>query len=109
MPRPARVDQTAGVLVPGHRRYLARKGVRQTCGRVERLSSVGGLYEPRTVPLGQACALAVTAYDIGSAYESERVRLAVRDFRAGLGGTAPARLTAELDDRLHTAYTTRAT
>lgn len=57
----------------------------------------------------QACALAVAAYDIGAAYESERVRQAVRDFRASLGTRAPGRVTAELDDRLHSAYTTRAT
>lgn len=55
----------------------------------------------------QACALAVAAYDIGAAYESERVRQAVRDFRASLGTQAPAEVTAELDDRLHSAYTTR--
>ena len=57
----------------------------------------------------QACILAVAAYDIGAAYESERVRQAVRDFRASLGTQPPVRITAELDDRLHSAYTTRAT
>jgi transcriptional regulator with XRE-family HTH domain len=57
----------------------------------------------------QACALAVAAYDIGTAYESERVRQAVRDFRASLGTQAPGRITVELDDRLHGAYTTRTT
>jgi len=57
----------------------------------------------------QACAMAVAAYDIGAAYESERVRQAVRDFRASLGTQAPGRITAELDDRLHSAYTIRAT
>jgi transcriptional regulator with XRE-family HTH domain len=55
----------------------------------------------------QACALAVAAFDIGAAYESERVRQAIRDFRASLGAQAPGRVTAELDDRLHSAYTTR--
>jgi hypothetical protein len=57
----------------------------------------------------QACALAVTAYNVGAAYESERVRLAVRDFRASLGTWVPGHVTAELDDQLHSAYTTRAT
>jgi len=57
----------------------------------------------------QACALAAAAYDIGTAYESERVRQAVRDFRTSLGTQAPGRVTAELDDRLHSAYKTRAT
>jgi hypothetical protein len=57
----------------------------------------------------QACALAVTAYDIGAAYESERVRQAVRDFRASLGTQAPGRVTAKLDDRLHSAYAIPAT
>ena len=59
--------------------------------------------------LDQACALAVAAYDIGCRYESERVCHAVRDFRASLGARAPQRITAELDDRLHSAYTNRAT
>jgi transcriptional regulator with XRE-family HTH domain len=58
--------------------------------------------------LDQACALAVAAYDIGCRYESERVCHAVRDFRASLGTRAPQRITAELDDRLHSAYTNRA-
>jgi hypothetical protein len=57
----------------------------------------------------QACALAVAAYDIGSAYDSERVRQAVREFRASLDAQAPRRITAELDDRLHSAYTMRTT
>jgi transcriptional regulator with XRE-family HTH domain len=57
--------------------------------------------------LDQACALAVAAYDIGCRYESERVCHAVRDFRASLGARAPQRITAELDDRLHSAYTNR--
>jgi hypothetical protein len=58
--------------------------------------------------LDQACALAVAAYDVGCHYDSERVRQAVRDFRASLGARAPRRVTAELDERLHSAYTNRA-
>ena len=59
--------------------------------------------------LDQACDLAVAAYDVGCHYESERVQQAVRQFRASLGGRAAPRITAELDDRLHSAYTTRST
>jgi transcriptional regulator with XRE-family HTH domain len=59
--------------------------------------------------LDQACALALAAYDVGRQYDSERVRQAVRDFRASLGSRAPQRVTAELDERLHSAYTGRAT
>jgi transcriptional regulator with XRE-family HTH domain len=55
--------------------------------------------------LDQALALAVTAYDIGCAYQSERVCQAVRGFRASISGRAGDRLTGELDDRLHRAYT----
>jgi hypothetical protein len=58
--------------------------------------------------LDQACALALAAYDVGSQYNSERVRQAVHDFRTSLGTRAPQRVTAELDDRLHGAYTDRA-
>jgi transcriptional regulator with XRE-family HTH domain len=58
--------------------------------------------------LDQACALALAAYDVGHQYDSERVRQAVRDFRASLGSRAPQRVTAELDERLHSAYTGRA-
>jgi len=54
-----------------------------------------------------ACALALAAHDIGCAYDSERVRQAVREFRASLSSRAPNRATAELDERLHSAYTTR--
>ena len=54
--------------------------------------------------LDQACALALAAYDVGCHYDSERVRQAVRDFRASLGARAPQRVTAELDERLHSAY-----
>ena len=57
----------------------------------------------------QACELALAAYDVGCSYDSERVRQAVRDFRFNLGPRAPQRLTADLDARLHSAYTTRAT
>jgi transcriptional regulator with XRE-family HTH domain len=58
--------------------------------------------------LDQACALALAAYDVGCQYDSERVRQAVHDFRASLGSRAPQRVTAELDERLHSAYTGRA-
>jgi hypothetical protein len=51
---------------------------------------------------------AVAAYEVGSHYDSERVRQAVHDFRASLGTRAPQRVTAELDERLHSAYTGRA-
>ena len=57
--------------------------------------------------LDQACALAVTAYDIGCNYESERVRQAVREFRASLDGRNGRHVTAELDERLHSAYSQR--
>lgn len=51
--------------------------------------------------LVEACRLAVSAYDTGHRYGSERVRQAVRDLRAELPtGTA----TAELDERLHDTY-----
>jgi transcriptional regulator with XRE-family HTH domain len=59
--------------------------------------------------LEQACALALAAFDIGCHYDSERVRQAVRDFRAGLDTRTARRVTAELDDRLHSTYTSRAT
>ena len=59
--------------------------------------------------LDQASDLAVAAYDVGRSYESERVQQAVREFRASLGGQVAQRITAELDDRLHSAYTTRST
>ena len=58
--------------------------------------------------LEQACTLALAAYDVGCGYDSERVRQAVRNFRASLGARAPHRVTADLDERLHSAYTTRA-
>jgi transcriptional regulator with XRE-family HTH domain len=59
--------------------------------------------------LDQACALAVTAYDVGCNFESERVQQAVRQFRASLTGRNAQHITAALDDRLHSAYTTRST
>ena len=59
--------------------------------------------------LEQACALAVAAYDVGGTYHSERVRHAVREFRASLGPRPPQRITGELDARLHSAYTTGGT
>jgi hypothetical protein len=40
--------------------------------------------------LEQACVLAVAAHDVGGTYHSERVRQAVREFRASLGGPAAA-------------------
>jgi hypothetical protein len=58
--------------------------------------------------LDQACVLALAAYDVGNQYDSERVRQAVHDFRASLGQRAPQRVTADLDERLHSAYTDRA-
>ena len=59
--------------------------------------------------LDQACDLAVTAYDVGCSYESERVQQAVREFRTSLTGRNAQRITTELDDRLHSVYTTRST
>jgi len=59
--------------------------------------------------LDRACALALAAYDVGCQYDSERVRQAARDFRASLGPRAPRQVTADLDERLHSAYTSRAT
>ena len=53
--------------------------------------------------LDRACKLAVAAYDIGHQYESERVQQAVRQFRTRLS-PRPCPVTAELDDRLGTAY-----
>jgi hypothetical protein len=53
--------------------------------------------------LDQACKLAVAAHDIGRQYESERVQQAVRQFRASIK-PKPGPVTAELDDRLGTAY-----
>ncbi len=52
----------------------------------------------------QACTLALAAYDVGCRYDSERVRQAVRGFRASLGSRVPQRVTSELDERLHSAY-----
>jgi hypothetical protein len=58
--------------------------------------------------LDQACAFALTAYDVGCQYDPERVRQAVHEFRTSLGTRAPQQVTAELDERLHSAYTSRA-
>ena len=52
----------------------------------------------------QACALAARAYDIGRSYGSERIRHAVRDFRADLGSSL-GDATAKLDDQLYASYT----
>jgi len=59
--------------------------------------------------LDQACAMALAAYEVGCSYDSERVRQAVRDFRSDPATRAPQRITADLDERLHSAYVTRAT
>jgi hypothetical protein len=53
--------------------------------------------------LDQACKLAVAACDISQQYESERVQQSVRQFRTSLR-PRPGAVTAELDDRLGTAY-----
>ncbi len=58
--------------------------------------------------LDQACDLALSAYDVGCSYDSERVRQAVHNFRSCLGPRAPGRVTADLDAKLHSAYATRA-
>lgn len=50
----------------------------------------------------RACAVAVSAFDVGVAYGSERVVRAVADFRSSLGRIG--RITAELDDRLDNIY-----
>jgi transcriptional regulator with XRE-family HTH domain len=50
----------------------------------------------------RACALAVSAFDTGVTYGSERVVKAVADFRSSLGQVGNA--AAELDDRLHSVY-----
>ncbi len=55
----------------------------------------------------QACELALAAFEVGRNYDSERVRRAVCDFRAFLGSQVPQRYTADLDDRLHSAYAGR--
>jgi transcriptional regulator with XRE-family HTH domain len=49
-----------------------------------------------------ACAVAVSAFDTGVAYGSERVVRAVADFRATLGQVGS--VAAELDDRLNSVY-----
>jgi hypothetical protein len=59
--------------------------------------------------MDQACDLAAAALDVGIRLESERVRLAVREFRDGPASRGARRLTAELDDRLHHAYSARST
>src|SRR5262249_40099540 len=56
--------------------------------------------------LDRACALVVTAYDIGC-YESERVRQAVCEFRSAPNSRNDHRVPAELDERLHSAYKPR--
>ena len=51
----------------------------------------------------EACRLAGEAFDVGQAYDSERVTRAVAAFRNALG-TRAGRATAELDDRLYVTY-----
>jgi hypothetical protein len=58
--------------------------------------SSGGCQSPAHVPE------IVTAYDTRQAYQSERVHQGVRQVRA----SPPRRLTAELEDQLHSAYST---
>jgi hypothetical protein len=59
--------------------------------------------------LDHACNLAIAALNVGIRLESERVRLSVREFRAGPASKAGRRLTAGLDDRLHDGYSTHRT
>jgi transcriptional regulator with XRE-family HTH domain len=84
-----------------------------TSARSPKQAAIVAVEQARALAVGgqleQACDLAATAYDIGSTYDSERVRQAVRDFRASLPGHAPQRITSDLDARLHGAYTTRST
>ncbi|MFF5293027.1 helix-turn-helix domain-containing protein [Paractinoplanes globisporus] len=60
------------------------------------------LAAPPRKQVERACAVAVSAFDAGIAYGSERVVRAVADFRASLGQVG--RAAAELDDRLHSVY-----
>jgi transcriptional regulator with XRE-family HTH domain len=84
-----------------------------TSARSPKQAAVVAVEQARALAAGghleQACVLAVAAYDIGGTYHSERVRLAVREFRAGLGPRPPQRITGELDARLHSTYTTGST
>lgn len=51
----------------------------------------------------EACKLAVEAFDIGRAFDSERVTRAVANFRSELG-VRPMRATVELDECLYSIY-----
>jgi hypothetical protein len=53
--------------------------------------------------VGQACQLAVAAFDVGRRTGSDRVLHAVAQFRGRLGSRA-GRVVDELDDRLHSTY-----
>lgn len=75
---PVRSPKQAAVLTVEHARALAAGG-----------------------ELTEACRLAVSAYDVGRRYGSERVQQAVRGFRAQLP-MSPC--TGELDERLHATY-----
>ncbi|MBL0888492.1 helix-turn-helix domain-containing protein [Myceligenerans indicum] len=52
--------------------------------------------------LDEACSLAAAAFDVGIAYDSERVTRAVTEFRHSL--VRPGRAADDLDDRLHSIY-----
>jgi hypothetical protein len=84
-----------------------------TSARSPKQAAVVAVEQARALAAGghleQACALAVAAYDVSGTYHSERVRHAVREFRAGLGTRSPQRITGELDARLHSAYATGST
>lgn len=53
--------------------------------------------------IDEACKVAIKAFDVGQAYDSERVTRAVADFRTTLG-KRPGRTAADLDDRLYGRY-----
>ena len=86
-------------------------GLAATSARSPKQAAIVTTEQARALATGgqleQACALALAAYDVGCGYDSERVRRAVSDFRSSLGARAPHQVTAELDERLHSAYTTR--
>lgn len=75
---PVRSPKQAAVLTVEHARALAAGG-----------------------ELTEARRLAVSAYDVGRRYGSERVQQAVRGFRAQL---PRSHATGELDERLHATY-----
>jgi hypothetical protein len=57
----------------------------------------------RSGQVNEACRVATEAFDVGRAYDSERVTRAVVAFRNTLG-TRAGRATAELDERLYATY-----